>query len=326
MAATRGFIYGAATTPLDTRKADATKLVTNADGTPRIGVVGPNPSIVISDASTSPMRVGVIPAGFATQRAAGDGVAHWTNDGLQYITVTKPVSQSWIVTVYAKHDDTTAGDADNLPVIGTVTGSAAALPVEAAIPAGALKIATILVPSTATSTQSTGVTITNVYPMTVEAGGVVPFRLKSELDLWTTARPGQYADVMSDSDALNGMYVFRSGSWKKSGSVVLAAPPAVLAGSIPPANARLLEQAGQVTVSTSAGGDVTLTFPTAFPNGLLSVQLQRQGFGTYGVTIEVGSDTVPPTLAAYVFRVFAANGTPVASAAGLKYSFVAIGW
>lgn len=208
MTVTKGFITGAATTALDTRKADATKLVTNADGSPRIGVVGANPSIVTSDASTAPMRVAIAAAGFATQRSAGDGAAHWTNDGTIFATVTKPGSQSWIVTVYSKHDDTVAGDADSLPVIGVVTGTAAAIPtVEGVLPAGATKLATVVVPSTATSTQSAGVVITNVYPMTALAGGIVPFRTKAELDAWTTARPGQLADVLADTtSALNGRY------------------------------------------------------------------------------------------------------------------------
>lgn len=193
MTATRGFIRTAATTPLDTRKADAEKLVSNLDGSPRLGIIGNSPSIVTSDASTAPMRVAVAAAGFATQRVAGDGAAIWTNDGSIFLTVTKPGSQSWYVTVYAKHDDTDAGDGDSLPVLGVVTGAAAASPVEAALPAGATKLASVLIPSTATSTQSAGVVITNTYQMTAYAGGVVPFRLLTELKAWTTAQDGQLA-------------------------------------------------------------------------------------------------------------------------------------
>jgi hypothetical protein len=209
MTATKGFITGAATTALDTRKADGAKLVTNVDGTTRIGVLGPNPSIVTSDASTAPMRVAVAAAGFATQRAAGDGAAIWTNDGSIFLAVTKPVSNSWYVVIYAKHDDTTAGDGDNLPILTTVTGSAASIPVEPSIPAGATKIATVKIPSSATSTQSAGVVITNVYPMTAFAGGIVPFRTISDLNAWTTARTGQHGGVIGGAD-----YKWDGSAWK----------------------------------------------------------------------------------------------------------------
>ena len=92
MTATKGFINGAATTALDTRKADSVQVVTDAAGAPRVGVLGTSQSIVTSDASTAPMRVAVARAGFVTQRSAGDGVAIWTNDGSLFVTVTKPGS------------------------------------------------------------------------------------------------------------------------------------------------------------------------------------------------------------------------------------------
>jgi hypothetical protein len=219
MTATKGFITGAATTALDSRKADAVKLASNADGTPRLGVIGAFPNIVTPDASTAPMRIAIAGAGFATQRAAGDGAAVWTNDGSIFITVTKPGSQSWIVTVYAKHNDSASGDANSLPDLGIVTGVAAAVPVEVAIPAGATKIATVLIPSTATSTQSAGVVITNVYPMTEYAGGVVPLRSQAEEDAYL-APNGQPAIRLDTT----GVRVRRGGVWTAGGPVQYRSP------------------------------------------------------------------------------------------------------
>jgi hypothetical protein len=208
MTATKGHITLAAATALDDRQADEHQVAVNASGTVRTGVLTANPSIVTSDASTAPMRVAVAKAGFVTQRSAGDGVAIWGNDGSLFVTVTKPGSNSHIVTVYAKHNDAASGDANNSPIIDVVTGTAAASPVEAALPAGALKLATILIPSTATSTQSGGVVITNVYPMTAMRGGVVPVRDATELTAWTPGDSGLAYQI--DTDVVYGRI---NGAW-----------------------------------------------------------------------------------------------------------------
>jgi hypothetical protein len=208
MSATKGFINAAATTALDTRKADEHKIATDASGNPRVGVLTENPSIVTSDASTAPMRVAVAKAGFVTQRAGGDGVAFWSNDGSIFVTITKPGSNSHYVTVYAKHNDTASGDANNTPIIDVVTGAASATPSEAALPAGAIKLATILVPSTATSSQSAGVVITNTYAMTAMRGGTVVVRNATELAAWTP-RDGVLAKQLDN----NALWERTAGAW-----------------------------------------------------------------------------------------------------------------
>jgi hypothetical protein len=187
MTVTKGFVTGAATTALDTRKADAEKIATDASGNPRIGLLTENPSIVTSDPSTAPMRLAVAAAGIVTERSAADGVAHWANDGTVFVTVTKPGSNSHYVVVYVKHNDTESGDGSSLPELGVVTGAAGAVPAVPAVPAGAREIARALIPSTATSTQSGGVVITNTYPMTAMRGGVVPLRNGTEEAAWSPA-------------------------------------------------------------------------------------------------------------------------------------------
>lgn len=235
MATTKAFVTGtvlqpAGTTALDTRKADAALLVPDNSATqaPRTGVLTENPSIVTTDASTAPMRVAVAKAGFATSRGVADGVNKWTNDGSVFVTVTKPVSNSHIVVIYAKAYDAFAGDANSLPVIETVTGAAAGSPVKPALPTGAEELATLLVPSTATSTQSAGVVLTNTYKMTAMRGGVVPFRTKTDLDLWNTAAELQLAFVI----ASKRLAQFIGGAWQASGGITPFADAAVAAGAI----------------------------------------------------------------------------------------------
>lgn len=187
MATIKGFIHAAGTTALDTRKADAFRLVADDDAstTPRVGVLTDNPSIVTANGSTAPMRVAVARAGFATSRSVADGIVLWGNDGTVYVTITAPVTNSHIVVIYAKHNDEAAGDADSLPVLEAITGVAGTDPTEPVLPAGALKLATVRVPSTATASTSEGVIITNTYPMTAWRGGVVPLRDQEDQDGWT---------------------------------------------------------------------------------------------------------------------------------------------
>lgn len=208
MTTTKGLITEAATTALDTRKADAVTVATSAAGAPRVGVLTDNPSIVTSDASTAPMRVAVAAAGLVTQRSAADGVAIWTNDGSIFVTITKPGSNSHYVVVYAKHNDSVAGDPNSLSTIAVVTGAAAASPSVPAVPSGALELARILVPSTATSSQSAGVVITNTYPMTAMRGGVVPVRNATELAAWIAADGNPAYQI--DTDVLYGRV---AGAW-----------------------------------------------------------------------------------------------------------------
>lgn len=212
MTATKGLITAAATTALDTRKAYGHLFVNDAADSPRIGVLTEDPSIVTTDASTAPMRVAVAKAGFVTQRSAGDGVAEWTNDGSLFVTVTKPGSNSWYVVIWAKHNDTASGDGTSLPEINVTTGTAAASPSVPSIPAGALELARILIPSTATSTQSAGVVLTNKYPMTALRGGVVQLRDSTEQTAWTPEDGG--LAYRQDDDAL---YLRDGGAWAQIG-------------------------------------------------------------------------------------------------------------
>lgn len=319
MTVTKGFIQGAATTALDTRKAAAAEVVTDASGNPRLGVLGDFPSIVTSDASTAPMRVAVAKAGLVTQRVAGDGVARWTNDGSVFVTVTKPGSNSWYVVVWAKHNDDDNGDANNLPEIGTTTGSAAASPSVPSIPAGATELARVLIPSTATSTQSGGVVITNTYQMTAMSGGVVPVRNGTELAAFS-AQDGQLA-YQIDIDAL---VIRRDGAWtgasfKRNYMVPiadgdrpnLAAMASQALPALPFANRATIKLIGVIGFSATAnaefGANITTTAGT-----LTNTQSNEQVF------CASAAQWYPYSNIAYVDR--AAN-----QAATLDFTFSAVG-
>jgi hypothetical protein len=104
-------------------------------------------------------------------------------------------------------------DANDQAVFGVLKGVASATPAKRTdLPGGAEEIGTVLIPSTATATNSSGVIITTTCRFTSTAGGKVPFRTLAELQAWTTAAPRQDASVIADATtANNGEYV-RSGS------------------------------------------------------------------------------------------------------------------
>lgn len=187
----------AATDADDTRYDMAAGYVSNADGTPRAGVTGPIGANLVT--ATATMNVSV--ARFQGVAVRDGGVVELANDGPTNVLLeAAPPANSRIDVVWAKQNDASATvtvpDANNLPVFGVTKGDAAPVPVKKAIPAGALELATVQVPSTAIATNSANVVITQSAPLTAAAGGVVPFRTKAELDLWLTAAVNQRASVI----------------------------------------------------------------------------------------------------------------------------------
>ena len=191
MTLTRGFVKNSATTALDTRLMDQVLVAQNADGSARTGVVGPNPSILSTTSSVSPMTVNVAAAEFVCSKGKADGITRLVNDGVVPVEIAAaPVSNSRITVIWVKQNDDTTGDGDSLPVFGTTDGPAAPSPIEPAIPTGALRLGTIRVYSDTTASNGGSNVLTNDAQMTAVRGGVVPFRTVTERDAWTTAPDG----------------------------------------------------------------------------------------------------------------------------------------
>lgn len=316
-------ILNAAPVPLDGRLADMATVVANADGSPRTGVLGGGVSIVTT---TATLNLAVAAAEFVTSKGKADGVSIFTNNGVVNVPVTAaPVSNSRIDVLWVKQNDNTTGDADSLPTFGVTAGVAAASPSKPAIPTGALELATLRIYSGTTATNGGSNVLTNTYQMTAMRGGVVPFRTKIDLDLWTTAVVGQEANVLSDVAGVNGHYIRTASGWIISALGLLAAPPvAVLAGAVPPAGQRIIRHAGLVAVTTNASGDVGINYPTPFPNGVISAVLQRHNFGVLGPTFEVLNET--QTLSSLTWRIFSSSGPAVGAGGVFGYAYEAVGW
>lgn len=131
-------------------------------------------------------------------------------DGTETIQLDPaPSANSRIDTIWVKQQETQSpiGDQSDGPLAGRATGTPSISPTRPGIPDGALAIADVLVPSTATNTSSHGVVITQRAPYTAMQGGTLLFRNTAELASFTPW-DGQRARVMD-----GGEYVGSGGVW-----------------------------------------------------------------------------------------------------------------
>lgn len=222
MALSRGFIRNAATTPLDARLMDQARLVQNADGSTRAGVLGAIPALVTATSTTSPMTVAIAAAPIVASRGIGDGAVVYSNDGVVNVTVAAaPGANSRIDVFWTRHQDDTVGDAagSNAPIFGVTSGAAAASPTKPAIPTGAVELATLRIYAGTTSTNGGANVLTQTYQMTAMQGGAVQFRTVTDLKAWTTATDGQTATILG-----------RPGIWQWSAAITKWAPQFSLVG------------------------------------------------------------------------------------------------
>ena len=87
------------------------------------------------------------------------------------------------------------------------------------------------------------------------------------------------------------------------------------------ASTQLLVEGGRQDVTTNAAGDFTLTFPTAFPNGVLAVVVTSliAARNFYFAVHDTG------TKAAVAVRVYQHDGTVLVSSS-TTVSYIALGW
>jgi hypothetical protein len=146
------------------------------------------------------------------------------HEGTDQVTITPaPAANSRIDSIWVKQQESAAplSDSTDGPIFGVTDGTPNANPVPPEIPEGALQLATITIPSTATSTSSSGVIITNTYPFTASLGGQIYFRSDTEMQEWTPVE-GQKAFIPTGDKA--GEYVGKSEVWD---SVSLTPPVAI---------------------------------------------------------------------------------------------------
>jgi hypothetical protein len=174
-------------------------LVVSASGVPRAGIFPNSVANLITGRADLKVDIGI----FQSALVRGGAARFSGNDASATVpaaALTAPGSNTKYAVFYQKQNETAAGDATNTSVIDAVQGNAfSSLPTaladaRALLPAGALELGHVALTAGATATNA--MTITQTYPYTAAAGGIVLFRTIADMKLWTTAIPGQRASII----------------------------------------------------------------------------------------------------------------------------------
>lgn len=262
-------VRNAAPAPLDGRLADMAMVVSNADGSPRTGVLGgasttPTAGIVTT---TATMNVAIAAAEFVTSKGKAEGVTTFTNNGTVNVLLdAPPATNSRIDVIYVNHTDNTAGDATSVPSFGFLKGTAAASPTKpTGLPTGAIELATIRLYAGTTATNGGTNLLTNTYQMTAARGGVVPVRNATERDAWTAPVDGQLVFVQALDATFQYLASAQTPGWyhvsgaPDIGGITIGGPSALWQQSASGGTAQMRKHSGMVIGSGSIQNNQTVS-------------------------------------------------------------------
>lgn len=278
----------------DLRYDLAGTVVRSAAGVVRSGLFPPVSATLLTPSATMAVNV----AAFSGVAVRDAGPVFLANDGPDVVTpAAAPSSNSRLDVMWAKQDDASSfvlvPDADNLPKFGVLQGAASGSPVRnpTGIPAGALELGTILIPSTASNSGSAGVVITPTFLYTAMAGGTILFRNTTERGA-STYTPGQ-SGFMLDTQTF---VIYNGTTWITAGGDTGWITPTLLNSWAPfgapfaTPSYRLLNGIVEFQGSMKSG---TLTNPlfAALPPGMRPLAQKRFNVnaGTGGANIDITS-------------------------------------
>jgi hypothetical protein len=210
----------------DIRAALRVDTALDRDGNIKTGVAVTSKSLSGLVTARSDMQVDV--AAFAATLDRQGPVKLYNDGAVQVKLDAAPTANSRIDAIYVKQQETASPISDSAdgPIFGKVTGTPSTSPVAPTVPAGAMRLADVTIPSTATSTSSSGVTITQRYPFTASAGGWMQFRSTDDLNAWS-APDGNNARLLDGTE-----YHRVSGAWVRIARLVTMTH-SIIAGGIP---------------------------------------------------------------------------------------------
>lgn len=135
------------------------------------------------------------------------------NDGNVNVPLNAaPSANSRIDVVYVKQNETRSpmSDSSDVPEFGVVKGTAAAVPVVPAVPAGALALAQVLLPAGVSNTAASGVVITQTYIGAAMKGDMLRVQTSAQRDAMTMVPEGTLLHNVAD----NCDYVRKDGKWR----------------------------------------------------------------------------------------------------------------
>lgn len=147
------------------------------------------------------------------------------NDGNVNVPLAAaPSANSRIDVVYVKQNETRSpmSDSSDVPEFGVVKGTASAVPVAPAVPAGALALAQVLLPAGVSNTAAGGVVITQTYIGAAMKGDMLRVQTSAQRDALTEVPDGTLLHNVAD----NCDYVRTpSGKWAKTRDAISVAAP-----------------------------------------------------------------------------------------------------
>ncbi|TFC92036.1 MULTISPECIES: hypothetical protein [Cryobacterium] len=205
---------------VDLRKGLAGLIVRDTAGNARPGIFPRHTNALVTARADMMLDI----AAFEGAAVRGGGPLFIANAGIDQspVLANAPAANSRIDVLYFKQNENGYnGFADGTitPIFGIVTGAASGIPAKPSIAgiAGAVELATITVPSTATATNSGGVVITQSYQFTSTSGGLLWFRTSTERDAFA-APIGLHCFVLSDGvEHSRGALAWRNASGGRIG-------------------------------------------------------------------------------------------------------------
>lgn len=206
------------------RKDLAGLILRNLQGVARSGILPRHANALVT--ARADMQVDI--AAFEAVAVQFGGPILLANDAVAQATIpVAPPSNSRIDVVYVKQNENAAPatDADNSLQLTVAAGVPAASPTKPAIPAGAVELATVLMPAGKTATNQSGVVITQTFQYTALTGGILQVRTAAERDALLNLAYGVLLFVQADSS----LWVSSNGAW------VALYPPADIIVPLTPA-------------------------------------------------------------------------------------------
>ena len=217
---------GKAISSPDSRASLAGLVIRTAAGVPRAGIL-PRHANALASARAS---MGVDVAAFEAVVVRNGLPAFIANDGTVTVPIgSAPVANSRYDVVFAKQNEASSpfSDGNDNEIFDFVSGAASASPSEAAaialVPAGGIPIASVLIPSTATTTQSSGVVVKQIFPYTALTGGPIWARLRTDV----TALAGFAENTLAYCLENKRAYRFTGTTWRPDQAVVNIIPTSV---------------------------------------------------------------------------------------------------
>lgn len=237
-------------------------VVKSAAGVPRAGVFPRGPGSLVT--ARPDMRVNVLPQELLHVKEGARFAA--LTETIDVVVPNAPAANSqYNIVCYVGSDQKLTGVASTSDFV-VVAGTPSATPSDPALPDGAIAIARVAVPSTATATNSAGVVITPLHPFTAMAGGVVLFRSSAELTAWV-AGAGQHAHDLATGDD----YIRSVSGWTLVGGATVGTITAVAGPFTLSADSKLTKRGTRVDLNLLAArnapitaGVVILTLPEGF--------------------------------------------------------------